>query len=369
MVETTKASNNLSDADRAAILDAAGDFVRKAVAPRVERPEVAVSQQDLAAMDALARSTGILPHPGEPGFALWEPETPLSLSLEILRMTARSSAGVAYRFHLAGLYHDTAVSLGIPGTTAVISGGGIGLGKGALACLLRGEAVSAATAYDLFPHAARPIPCFLPYRPDEVAFPFLEDGRLQWRRSSAFTLRAEPHGHGLVEAGLATLTLNDEGVVVSPSDPEKVFTRHLGLHGLGALAIALGAVEGAYRKAIRYAHDRKQGGVAIAEHAAVRLLLAEASTAMATAATSLRNLPEDIATPDDLSQVFRLQAALHPLLCTAANACMQVFGGYGYMRDYGMEKVVRDCNALRLVGGTTTELKLHIAQDEVLAWR
>ncbi|MBN1852596.1 MAG: hypothetical protein JW829_07720 [Pirellulales bacterium] len=55
---------------------------------------------------------------------------------------------------------------------------------------------------------------------------------------------------------------------------------------------------------------------------------------------------------------------MHPLLCAAANDAMQVFGGSGYTREIGLEKIVRDCNHLRLICGTPDELLLFLSEWE-----
>ena len=105
------------------------------------------------------------------------------------------------------------------------------------------------------------------------------------------------------------------------------------------------------------------------EHAAILQFLGEASVTVGAVDAMLGSLTQLPGDAPGLMPILRIRAAAHPLLCTAANRCLQVFGGYGYMQDYGLEKIVRDCNSLRLIGGGTHELRLHVAQDEVLRWR
>lgn len=57
--------------------------------------------------------------------------------------------------------------------------------------------------------------------------------------------------------------------------------------------------------------------------------------------------------------VWSARALQHPLLCDGGNACLQVFGGMGYMCDVGIEAVVCDLNTLRLINGSPSEL--HVA--------
>jgi len=68
----------------------------------------------------------------------------------------------------------------------------------------------------------------------------------------------------------------------------------------------------------------------------------------------------------DVARILALRAEAHPLLCRAANDAMQIFGGSGYMRDTGMEKIVRDENHLRALCGSSSELSLVVAEWERL---
>jgi alkylation response protein AidB-like acyl-CoA dehydrogenase len=64
--------------------------------------------------------------------------------------------------------------------------------------------------------------------------------------------------------------------------------------------------------------------------------------------------------------VLALRAQAQPALADAANGALQVFGGLGYMKDTGAEKVVRDVNCLRALAGSPRELTLMVAEWERL---
>ena len=83
--------------------------------------------------------------------------------------------------------------------------------------------------------------------------------------------------------------------------------------------------------------------------------------ALASSRASLASLSAHALGPRVLPAVLAARALLQPTLCDAANAALQVFGGLGYMRDNGLEKVVRDVNCLRAFGGSPLELRLAVA--------
>lgn len=128
------------------------------------------------------------------------------------------------------------------------------------------------------------------------------------------------------------------------------------LAGTGLLAIGLGILDDLSARALEYAGNRRQGGVAIRNHTAVQWLLAELSLARHQGETLLNALLRAAAEPL-WYRVARARAVLHPAFCRAANAAMQIHGGTGYMRDTGIERGVRMQNTLRCLNGTPADLQ------------
>lgn len=121
----------------------------------------------------------------------------------------------------------------------------------------------------------------------------------------------------------------------------------LGLVG----AIAAGNARGAWTAALQYARERYQGGAIIIEHALVQGMLgkslADIRSAEAMVAAGLAGSGDD-------AVLAKVVASRHgEQVCLDA---MQVFGGNGYMRDYGIEKRLRDAKMLCLVGGSNERL-------------
>jgi hypothetical protein len=357
-----------NETDRAAIEAAVDDFLRKVVIPAVERPEAVLAPSLLEAIDDAGRNRGILPQPGEPGFALWDVGAPLDLSLSILRRTAQVSAGIAFRFHIGALGTLAAERLGLSTQNCLLSlYGAAPFGKGALANLLYDAPADEALLQESFPTPGREVLVHGPANWTSFVAPGWENG-LVWRRWDRERVSTTPerYTHGLCEAELLSMVLSDEGEPVSSGEPFELFLKLSKFHALGCLAIALGAVENALAMATRYASQRRQGGTLIRDHAAIRLLLGEASASVRSVTAMLESAGRPRNAPDALEHALALRATAHPLLCNAANQCLQVFGGYGYMQDYGLEKIVRDCNALRTVGGVTSDLLLHLGAKAVL---
>jgi acyl-CoA dehydrogenase len=121
-------------------------------------------------------------------------------------------------------------------------------------------------------------------------------------------------------------------------------------------AIAAGAVGVAQRaidEAVNYAKQRVQFGKPIAEHQAIQFMLAD----MVMAVMASRALVWQAASKIDLGKVDSMLSATAK--CVASDTAMkvtvdalQVFGGYGYMKDYPMEKLVRDAKITQIYEGT-----------------
>lgn len=194
-----------------------------------------------------------------------------------------------------------------------------------------------------------------------------------WHRLARTDLvvQMQAHAHGLDELVPQRISLR-AGVVppdadICAADESSLhFLALSGLYGMGLLAIATGAARRALAIATDYAAMRRQGGPLIQEHDAVAQLLGEARQSVRLADIALASTTQPTTSLALLADIWQLRAALHPLLCTAASQALQVLGGIGYMRDQGVEKLLRDCNQLRLLGGSPQELTLCSAQKELL---
>lgn len=379
----------LTEADRHALLDAVQRWADGALGAWAARPEQPMGSAQLAAALQQLGELGLVPAatPAAPlqaaasGCGLWDEPADVSLqrwSVEALTLLARVAPAVAYQAHGLALGARLDRRHGVTGPPAVpLLDGHWGIGRQALARALAGAALApddVAWLADcwavprLDPPAAARI-ALAPLDWSAVWWPqWAPDQGWRWCRAARAELavQAEPHQHGLDELQAWRL-----GVAAAPAwqcEPAAAagFIDIAALHGLGLLAITLGATQRAVGRARAFASLRRQGGQAIGAHAAVRQLLAEAEHALwatQAALATLQALPPGLAL---LHAVWRARARLQPQLSEAASHALQVFGGIGYMRDTGAEKDLRDVNTLRQLGGSPAELTLCCAALDAL---
>jgi alkylation response protein AidB-like acyl-CoA dehydrogenase len=130
-------------------------------------------------------------------------------------------------------------------------------------------------------------------------------------------------------------------------------------------ALALGMAQGALEAATRYARQRKQFGRAISEFQAVQFKLAD----MATEVEAARLLVFQAAwLADRNDRRFTREASMAKLFASevavrAANECVQIHGGYGFIKDYPAEKYYRDVKLCTIGEGTSEIQRLVIARQ------
>ena len=128
-------------------------------------------------------------------------------------------------------------------------------------------------------------------------------------------------------------------------------------------AIALGIARAAYEKALEYAEVRVQGGKPIVEHQAMQLMLADMATRVEAARGLVWKASRAVAAgqPDlkvsSMAKTFASDAAV-----ANATDAIQVLGGYGYMREYGVEKLLRDAKLTQIYEGTNQINRFEIME-------
>ena len=130
-------------------------------------------------------------------------------------------------------------------------------------------------------------------------------------------------------------------------------------------ALALGMAQGALDAAIKYAKQRKQFGQAISEFQAIQFKLAD----MATEVEAARLLVYQAAWLADRKDVrFTRESSMAKLFASevavrVANECVQIHGGYGFIKDYPAEKFYRDVKLCTIGEGTSEIQRLVIARQ------
>ena len=133
---------------------------------------------------------------------------------------------------------------------------------------------------------------------------------------------------------------------------------------LGLGAIALGACERSLEEAIRFSMDHIQFSVPIAQKQIIQNYVANAKVSI----EAMRGLVTHTAWLADSGQDFGQYASVTKLFTGHAayevtNKLLQVHGGYGYMKEYAIERYYRDCRALEIIGGTSQIQQYLIARD------
>jgi acyl-CoA dehydrogenase len=131
-------------------------------------------------------------------------------------------------------------------------------------------------------------------------------------------------------------------------------------------ASAVGVAQRALDESLRYARERQTFGVPIAEHQAVAHMLAE----MATNIQAARLLAWQAAWLGDQGQPNTKQAAFAKAFAAdmamqATTNAVQIFGGYGFMKEFPVEKLMRDCKVFQIYEGTS-QIQRNIIARELL---
>lgn len=138
-------------------------------------------------------------------------------------------------------------------------------------------------------------------------------------------------------------------------------TLNEGRIGIGAQM--LGLAQGAYEAALAYTKERKQFGSRIADFQGVQFQIAE----MATKIEAARLMVYNAARLKDAKQPFIKEAAMAKLFASevaesVASLAVNLYGGYGYVKDYPVEKYFRDCKIGQIYEGTSNMQKQTIAK-------
>ena len=141
------------------------------------------------------------------------------------------------------------------------------------------------------------------------------------------------------------------------------FMKTLDSGRIGVAALSLGLAEGAFELAARYALERKQFGRPIADFQGIQFQLAD----LATEIEAARHLVYHAAWLAQNGKEYSQQASMAKLYASelsmrATHRAVQVFGGYGYTRDYPVERMMRDAKICEIGEGTSEIQRIVIAR-------
>lgn len=133
---------------------------------------------------------------------------------------------------------------------------------------------------------------------------------------------------------------------------------------LGIACQALGLAQGAMEEAIKYAKARHQFGKALSEFQNTRFIIAEMETKLA----AMRHLTYDAAYKMDMGESADKEASMAKLFATEEakwiiDKALQIHGGYGYIKEYPIERIYRDIRVTSIYEGTSEVQKMVIASS------
>ncbi|MDX5419930.1 MAG: acyl-CoA dehydrogenase [Hymenobacteraceae bacterium] len=133
---------------------------------------------------------------------------------------------------------------------------------------------------------------------------------------------------------------------------------------IGIAAQALGIASGAYELAVKYSKERKAFGVEIAKHQAIQFKLAD----MATNIEAARLLCLKAAFHKDTHQDYGMSGAMAKLFASKVAMettveAVQVHGGYGFVKEYHVERLMRDAKITQIYEGTSEIQKIVISRE------
>jgi alkylation response protein AidB-like acyl-CoA dehydrogenase len=129
-------------------------------------------------------------------------------------------------------------------------------------------------------------------------------------------------------------------------------------------SLALGIAQGAYEASIKYSKERKQFGKAIGEFQAIQWKIADMCTQIEAArlltyrAGYLKNSGKDVTIESAMAKLYAGEIAV-----SATNEAVQIHGGYGFIKDFPVEKFYRDVKLVTIGEGTSEIQKLVIARE------
>lgn len=366
------------------IIRLVNDFAKRSLLPMIERHDIYIQPDQLNILTQRAEEIGLLNFGKEKGAGLWEEiegEYSPKLSMLILATLAEYNAGVAWHFHQSAFGYWMVHRLGIHN---MINGGVIlanlqgkyGLARTALPKFLLGSELNEndrtmLTDYFISQNDDLGIVINAADHWDRLLFPFFNQDRIDWCYLPREDLAIEYHerSHGLDE--ISCISIKPRGKIdpiisLDIDESRRIYAEALQINALALIAISLGAVKHGYRLASEYAAIRRQGGKMINQHPVVQELLADIRSTIDICILSLNDLTKFPISLERTDTILGVRSKLSPLLSKAATNAVQTMGGIGYMRDTGVEKILRDVNHLRLTNGTPLELALFAAEWERL---
>jgi alkylation response protein AidB-like acyl-CoA dehydrogenase len=132
-------------------------------------------------------------------------------------------------------------------------------------------------------------------------------------------------------------------------------------------ALSLGIAKGAYEASLKYSNERIQFGKPISSFQAISFKLADMATEIQAAELLIRNASDKINNLEPMTLESAMCKLFTSELCVkVSNEAVQIFGGYGYIKDFPVEKYLRD-SKLCTIGEGTSEIQKLVISRKILS--
>ena len=176
---------------------------------------------------------------------------------------------------------------------------------------------------------------------------------------------------GLKSAGIGEINFENckvtaAALIGTEDQGDNILAEVKNLGKLFLAAIALGIAQGALENAIKYAKERIQFDQAIINFGMVREKIADAMTRIEAVrlltydAAMKRDANENFSQASSIAKYYAGQSAVE-----ITNQAIQIYGGYGYMKDYPVERYFRDAQVINVICSTPAEEKENIAREKI----
>lgn len=189
------------------------------------------------------------------------------------------------------------------------------------------------------------------------------------RGAEGFIVGEKEDKMGIRGSDTTTLIFNDVKVPKENRIGEEGFgfkfaMQTLGGGRIGIASQAMGIASGALELAVQYAKERKTFGQEIYKHQGIAFKLAEMATKVEAArlmclqAAALKDMGKEFTTEASMAKLFSSEIAQY-----VTTEAVQIHGGYGYVREYHVERLMRDAKITQIYEGTSEIQKIVISRD------
>ena len=156
-----------------------------------------------------------------------------------------------------------------------------------------------------------------------------------------------------------------ENIIGNEGDGFKIAMKGLDGGRLNIAACSLGTAQSAFEKAVEYAGDREQFGKKIQDFQSIQFKLADMATELEASRLMLRDAANkvDENTPDKTKAAAMAKRFVTDMSFKIVNEALQIHGGYGYLKDYPLERNLRDVRVHQILEGTNEIMNVIISRE------